>query len=87
MFLFPLTTPPRRPSNSGSQKRKKKKTPTVTQDPLAEKEAPKKMEIVLATLPLPAKIDPASKGPKALETAASQPNKVPPKEKLVIKKK
>ena len=63
------------------------KTPTVTQDPLAEKEAPKKMEIVLATLPLPAKIDPASKGPKAPETAASQPNKAPPKEKLVIKKK
>ena len=63
------------------------KTPTVTQDPLAEKEAPKKMEIVLATLPLPAKIDPASKGLKAPETAASQPNKVPPKEKLVIKKK
>ena len=63
------------------------KPPFVTQDPPAEKEAPKKMEIVLATLPLPAKTDPASKVPEVPETASFQPNKASPKEKLVIKKK
>ena len=42
-----------------------------TQDPPAEKEAPKKMEIVLATLPLPAKVDPASKGPEASEAPST----------------
>ena len=45
------------------------------------------MEIVLATLPLPAMTDPASKGPEALEATSIQPVKGPPKEKLVIKKK
>ena len=63
------------------------KPPTITQDPPTEKEAPKKMEIVLATLSLPTKTDPASKGPEALKAASSQPNKALPKEKLVIKKK
>ncbi|KAL0001352.1 hypothetical protein SO802_015133 [Lithocarpus litseifolius] len=42
------------------------KPSTVTQDPPSEKENPKKMEIVLATLPLPAKADLASESPKAL---------------------
>ena len=63
------------------------KPPTVTQDPLTKKEAPKKMEIVLAILPLPAKTDPASKGFEALEVASTRPNKALPKEKLVVKKK
>jgi len=63
------------------------KPSTITQDPPTKKEAPKKMEIVLATLPLPTKIDPASKGPEAPKAASSQPNKAPPKEKLIIKKK
>ena len=60
---------------------------TVTQDPPTKKEAPKKMEIVLAILPLPAKTDPASKGFEALEVASTRPNKALPKEKLVVKKK
>ena len=36
------------------------KPPTTAQDPSVEKEAPKTMEIILATMPLPAKSDPAS---------------------------
>ena len=60
---------------------------TVTQDPSTKKEAPKKMEIVLAILPLPSKTDPASKGFEALEVASTRPNKALPKEKLVVKKK
>jgi len=60
------------------------KPPTATQDPSAEKEVPKNMEIVLSTLPLPAKVDPASKG---LEASEAQPIKALPKEKIVIKKK
>ena len=38
------------------------KPPTATQDLSTEKEVPKRMEIVLATPPLPAKGDIASKG-------------------------
>ena len=63
------------------------KSPSVTQDPIAEKEAPIKMEIVLATVPLPAKNDPTSKCPEAPGTASTHPNNAPSKEKLVIKKK
>ena len=63
------------------------KPQTATQDPSIEKEVPKKMEIVLTTLPLPAKVDPASKGPEALEVASTQPNKAPPQGKIVIKNK
>ena len=63
------------------------KPPTVTQDPPVEKKAPKKMEVVLATLPLPAKADPASKGPEALEATSTHPVHGPPKDKIVIKKK
>ena len=47
------------------------KPPTVTKDSHVEKKAPKKMEIVLATLPLPAKADPTSKGPEALKVAST----------------
>ena len=63
------------------------KPPVVTQDPHANKEASKKMEIILATLPLPAKVDPASKGPKASEAVSTQPIHGPPKDNIVIKKK
>ena len=63
------------------------KPPTVTQDPPAEKETPKKMEVALATLPLPAQADPASKGPEALAAISTHPVHGPPKDKIVIKKK
>ena len=63
------------------------KPPTVTQDPPAKKETPKKMEVALATLPLPAQADPASKGPEALEATSTHPVHGPPKDKIVIKKK
>ena len=45
------------------------------------------MEIVLASLPLPAKSNPASKGPEASEAASTKPIGGLLKEKLVIKKK
>ena len=63
------------------------KPPTTTQGPLIEKETPKTMEIVLASLPLSAKSDPTSKGPEASKAATTQPIKGSLKEKLVIKKK
>ena len=63
------------------------KPPTITQDFPDEKEVPNKMELVLATLPLFAKVDLARKGPEASEAASTQPIKIPPKEKIVIKKK
>ena len=63
------------------------KPPTVTQDLPAEKEAPKTMEIVLASLTLPVKVDPTSIGPEASKAASTQTVKASPKEKLVIKKK
>ena len=44
------------------------------------------MEIVLASLPLLAKPDPASKGPEVSEVASAQPIRGLPKEKIVIKK-
>ena len=47
------------------------KPSTATQDPLAEKEVFNKMEIVLATLPLPTKVDLASKGPEVSETTSA----------------
>ena len=63
------------------------KPPITSQDPHVEKEASKTMEIVLASLPLPATPDLASKGLEASEVASTQPIGGPPKEKLVIKKK
>ena len=63
------------------------KPSAAIQDPPTKKEVPNKMEIVLATLPLPTKVDPASKGPEALEVASIQPNKAPPQGKIVIKNK
>ena len=47
------------------------KPPIVTQDPLAEKETLKMMEIFLASLPLPIKVDLASKGIEASEAAST----------------
>ena len=63
------------------------KPQAVTQDLPVEKEAPKKMEVVLATLPLPTKADPVSKGLEASEATFTQPIHSPPKDKIVIKKK
>ena len=63
------------------------KPPTPTQDPPIEKEASKTMEIILASLPLPAKSNLASKGPESSEATSTQPIKGPSKEKLLIKKK
>ena len=47
------------------------KPPTTSQDPPVEEEAFKTMEIVLASLPLPATLDPASKGLEASEVAST----------------
>ena len=47
------------------------KPPTVTQDPPAEKEASKNIEVVLATLSLLAKADPTSKGPEASKATST----------------
>ena len=47
------------------------KPPTTSQDPPVEEEAFKTMEIVLASLPLPATPDPASKGLEASEVAST----------------
>ena len=58
------------------------KPPAITQDPPAKKEAPEKMEIFLATLPLPSKTDPAIKGPEDSEAASTQPIHGPPKDKI-----
>ena len=60
---------------------------TVPQDPLKEKEVPPKMEIILATLPMPAKGDLKGKDQGSSEAALSQSSKASPKDKIVIKKK
>ena len=60
------------------------KLPVAPQDPLKHKEAPR-MEIVLTTLPLPAKGDPKGKDQGSLEAAVSQ-SKAPPKDKNCTKK-
>ena len=61
------------------------KPPTAPQDPTKDKEAPK-MEIVLVTLPLPAKGDPKGTGQGSSEAAVPK-SKAPPQGKIVIKKK
>ena len=60
---------------------------SVPQDPPKEKEVPSTMEIVLATLPLPAQGDLKSKDSGSSKAALSQTTKGPPKVKIVIKKK
>ena len=59
----------------------------VPQDPPKEKEVPSTMEVVLATLPLPAQGDLKSKDLESSDAALSHTTKGPPKEKIVIKKK
>ena len=63
------------------------KPSTALQDPSKEKEVPPRMEIVLATLPMPTKGDPKGKDQGSSEAALSQSSKAPPKETIVIKKK
>ena len=58
---------------------------TFPQDPAKEKEAPR-MELVLATLPIPSKGDPTSIGQGRLEATIPQ-SQAPPHGKIVIKKK
>ena len=60
------------------------KPPAVPQDSHKEKNVPSRMEIMLTTLPMPAKGEPKSKDSEA---ALPQSTKAPPKEKIVIKKK
>ena len=60
------------------------KSLTDPQAPGAEKEAPEKMEIVLASLAVPIQaVPPPSQGSEASGTASQQP----PKDKLTIKLK
>lgn len=59
--------------------------PTSLKDPSKEKEASHNMEIVLATLPMPAKEDLKSKGLASLTVAPAQPAKPLAKDKLVLK--
>ena len=63
------------------------KPPTVPQDPLKKNKVPPRMEIVLATLPVPAKGGLKGKDQGSSEAALSQSTKTPPKDKIVIKKK
>ena len=60
------------------------KLPAAPRDPIKDKEA-LKIEIVLATLPLPAKGDFKGTNQGSLEAVVSQ-SKALPKEKIVIKK-
>ena len=62
------------------------KPPATPQDLSQEKEAPPRMEIVLATLPVPTKKDLKGKGPEALKAILTQSTKDPAREKIVIKK-
>ena len=62
------------------------KPPAAPRDPLKEKDVSSTMEIVLATLLVPAKGDLKSKDSGSLEAILSQSTKAPPKEKFVIKK-
>ncbi|XP_050259900.1 uncharacterized protein LOC126704967 [Quercus robur] len=59
----------------------------VSEDPLKENEVPPRMEIVLATLPVPAIGGLNNKDQGSSEAALSQSTKTPPKDKIVIKKK
>ena len=56
------------------------KSPTAPQDPIKDKEAPR-MDIFLATLPLPAKGDPKGIDKGSSEAAVSK-SKALPKEKM-----
>ena len=59
------------------------KPPVDPQAPSAEKEAPEKMELVLASLAVPIKVVPSSQGSEASNTTSQQLSK----DKLTIKLK
>ena len=61
------------------------KPPTTLQDPTKDKKA-SRMEIVLASLPIPAKCDPKGADQGSLEAAVQQ-SKAPPQGKIIIKRK
>ena len=61
------------------------KPPAIPQGPIKDNEA-SRMEIVLATLPIPTKGDPKGTG-QGSSKAAAQQSKVLPPGKIVIKKK
>ena len=64
------------------------KPPLAPKDPFfKEKKASQKMEIVLATLSMPAKEDLKGKGLESLTAAPAQSTKAPTEDKLVIKMK
>ena len=63
------------------------KPSAATEDPPAETKATKTMEIVLATLPLPAKADPTSKGPEVSEATSTKHIHDLSKDKIIVKKK
>ena len=63
------------------------KPPAAPQDLPQEKEAPPRMEIVLATLPVLVKGDLKGKGLEASEAALTQSTKALAKDKIVIKRK
>ena len=60
-------------------------SPRTPPPPLKEKKASQKMEIVLATLSMPAKEDLKGKGLESLTAAPTQSTKAPTEDKLVIK--
>ena len=59
--------------------------PAAPEDPTKDNDAPR-MELVLATLPIPAKGNPKGTDQGSSETVAEQP-KAPPHGKIMIKKK
>ena len=63
------------------------KPPAAPQDLSQEKEVPSKMEIILATLPVPAKGDLKGKGLESSEAELTQSTNAPVKDKIVIKNK
>ena len=58
------------------------KPPTATQDPPAKKEVPKTMDIVLATLPLPAQVILQARAPRPQKQRPLNLVKPLPKERL-----
>ena len=61
--------------------------PTDPKDPFMEKEAPQKMELILATLTVPSMEKLKGKSTASSTTALAQPIKTTTKDKLVIKMK
>ena len=94
--FLPLDSPSKESKQPGVVEKETDTTKGVSPDatkPLAapqglsqKKEVPSKMEIILATLPMPAKKDFKGKGPESSEVALTQSTKAPVKDKIVIKK-